>query len=81
MRENHNIAVARAREASEAAARRRHARQQRQLGRDRAYARILAANPEGNNRNKGSAPIGRISRKGNRARQNHSAAHLSKPTY
>lgn len=81
MREIHGGAVARAQAAEEAEARVLAGRRSRLAARDRAYRRILALNPEGNNRNKGSAPVGRISRKGNRARQNHSGAHTNRPTY
>ena len=56
-------------------------RHKRLSGRDAEYARQLAKNPEGNNRNKGSAPVGRIGLKGNRGRQNHSGTRRTKPAY
>ena len=71
-----------AREAAAAAATERRAaeRKRRAAARDRAYAAVLRANPEGNNRNKGAAPIGRVSVKTHRRqRQNHS--HATKPSY
>lgn len=55
-------------------------RRKRLASRDAEYARFLAVNPEGNNRNRGATPIGRISLKTNRKqRQNHS--HATKPSY
>lgn len=74
-----SVAVMRA--AEEAAELVRAARERRLAKRDREYQRQLAKNPEGNNRNKGNAPVGRIARRGAKARQNHSGMHLSKPSY
>lgn len=79
-RVDHAASMARMRVVEEAAAKRHAAAERRRRLRDAAYHKALGKNPEGNNRDKGNAPIGRVSVARNRQQHhNHSSGAAQRP--